>query len=157
VGRRQQARLQRDEITRLEIGLAAHREPHARRRRIARQPFGAGDAQHETRAGAAQIHLLYEAGQKPDSDARQDRRVDPRRAPAGREKAAADAGEKQQRREKARGFAGAKGAEGEREARARGRRKNTAAPRRRRRAASTKRAAAARPPSRPPPRRPRET
>ena len=35
--------------------------------KLARQPFRAGDAQHETRAGAAQIHLLDEAGQKPDS------------------------------------------------------------------------------------------
>ena len=44
-------------------GVAPRRQPHAGRDHVARQSFGAGDAQHEARAGAAQVDLLDEAGQ----------------------------------------------------------------------------------------------
>ena len=96
--RRQQPRLEADEVAGGEGGILARRQAHARRNHAAGKTFRAGNAQHEARAGAARIDLLDEAGEIADAEARDDRRLDARRAPDGGEEAAGNAGRDQQER-----------------------------------------------------------
>ncbi len=110
--RRQQPRLEGDEISRREAGRSPRRESHAGRDHVARQSLGACDAQHEARAGAAQVDLLDVAGQFSESQAGQDGSRDARRAPGAGGKARRDESEGEGKRMSAGVPAGEEGEQG---------------------------------------------
>ncbi len=87
-GRRQQTGFHLDESAGVERRRAAGAEPHAIGCLRRLQPIARGDAQDETRALAAEIHLLDVALERDDPDAVEHGCGQPSRPPAGRGHAA---------------------------------------------------------------------
>ena len=84
---RQQPRLQRDVVARGDVRRLARRHPDAARREVGRHVAVIDDGEDQPRADRTEIDLLDETLQLDDADVVEHRRLDPRNAQAGRQKA----------------------------------------------------------------------